>query len=68
MSGLFLPAAGRRWGSSLNFAGSDGYYWSSSLYTVGPRSAWDFYFLSGYQRVGNGYRGLGLSVRAVRQN
>ena len=29
---IFLPAAGHRRGTSLDYAGSDGYYWSSSLY------------------------------------
>ena len=29
---IFLPAAGRRYGSSLSYAGSCGFYWSSSLY------------------------------------
>lgn len=39
---LFLPAAGIRWYSDLNDAGSDGYYWSSSL---SPNSSSDVYYL-----------------------
>ena len=62
---LFLPAAGCRTNSSL--LGSDGYYWSSSLYTDGPGGAWHFGFISGYYYVGNvGDRYSGLSVRPVR--
>ncbi len=66
---LFLPAAGYRWGSSLRRAGSDGFYWSSSLYTDLPTRPWDFYFRSGSQGVYyDGTRGHGFTVRAVRQN
>ena len=35
---IFLPAAGYRDDSSLNNAGSTGYYWSSSLYTDNPNA------------------------------
>ena len=62
---LFLPAAGYRWGSSLDGAGSYGDYWSSSLYTDYPGGAWDFDFNSG---VYYGDRYGGFTVRAVRQN
>jgi hypothetical protein len=65
---LFLPAAGIRWGSSLDVAGSYGDYWSSSLYTDGPDFAWRFYFHSVYQIVDGGHRLSGFTVRAVRQN
>ena len=63
---LFLPAAGYRWDSSLNYAGERGFYWSSSLYTDDPSRAWIFGFLSAYQGVNRGNRDDGLSVRAVR--
>ena len=39
---IFLPAAGR--GTVLFGAGSFGSYWSSSLYTDGPDSAWFVFF------------------------
>ena len=62
---IFLPAAGYRNGSSLDSAGSYGYYWSSSLGTDHPDYARYLYFLS--SRVGwhNYFRGLGQSVRPV---
>ena len=63
---LFLPAAGYRWDSSLNFAGSRGFYWSSSLDTDDPSRAWNFVFISAFQGVNGGNRDDGRSVRAVR--
>ena len=63
---LFLPAAGYRWGSDLNFVGSDGDYWSSSLYTDDPNYAWTFYFSSDYYDMDDLIRCNGQSVRAVR--
>ena len=36
---IFLPAAGCCYGSSLSYAGSSGYYWSSSLNTDSPYGA-----------------------------
>ncbi len=65
---LFLPAAGARWDDELGEAGSNGYYWSSSLYTDDPDGAWDFSFGSYNASVTVGSRGSGLSVRAVREN
>ena len=63
---LFLPVAGYRWDSSLNFAGSRGFYWSSSLDTDDPSRAWNFVFISAFQGVNGGNRDDGRSVRAVR--
>ena len=65
---LFLPAAGYRYGSSLNDAGGWGDFWSSSLYTDGPLSAWLFYFDSGYYGMGYDGRYFGFTVRPVREN
>ena len=64
---LFLPAAGNRLDSSLSDAGSDGVYWSSSLYDY-PHHA--MYFSFRFGSLGNYwyYRDVGLSVRAVCQN
>ena len=69
-SHIFLPAAGYRNDGSLYNVGSDGYYWSSSLY-VGyggyGMCAWRFYFYYGgpFDRYGYGYCCDGRSVRAV---
>ena len=66
---LFLPAAGNRWEGGLGYAGSDGIYWSSSLGSGSPNSAWNLYFRSDYAYVcGFYYRGYGFSVRPVREN
>jgi uncharacterized protein (TIGR02145 family) len=66
---IFLPAAGWRRNSSLDYAGSYGYYWSSSLSDDFQYDAWHF-FLYDYS-VGSNPRYLGLTVRPVcssRQN
>ena len=63
---LFLPAVGFRWDDDLNYVGSYGYYWSSSLNTDGPNDAWLFDLYSDYYGMYSLYRGYGQSVRAVR--
>ena len=62
---IFLPAAGRRNNSSLNYAGSGGYYWSSLLNTDYPDSARDVNFNSISVGLVSDYRYHGLSVRPV---
>ena len=59
---IFLPAAGSRFGGVLLNVGSDGVYWSSSLYENSSDLAWDLYFGPGY---GEHERYRGLSVRPV---
>lgn len=61
---IFFPAAGSRDNTLLSGAGSNGDYWSSSLYTDNPYLAWDVYFYSGIV-FGNRSRCSGLSVRPV---
>ena len=64
---LFLPAAGYRQDGNLGSVGSDGGYWSSSLYGGAPFNAWYFYFNSlNYHRENNVPRYGGIPVRAVR--
>ena len=58
---IFLPAAGYRSNDKLYDAGSDGYYWSSSL-DVG-RDAYSLYFHSGNWGWGINLRDYGQSVR-----
>ena len=62
---IFLPAAGCRYGSSLHYAGSDGSYWSSSLYTDYPDGAWYVNLVSGNVDRRYDDRYLGFSVRPV---
>ena len=63
---MFLPAAGFRYVDYLYFAGSDGYYWSSSLNTDSPNYALICQFGSGDCDVTDISRCCGLPVRAVR--
>jgi uncharacterized protein (TIGR02145 family) len=63
---LFLPAAGYRSNSSLDYAGSIGYYWSSSLDTDDPYDAWSLDFYSVNCGMYSYYRLYGHSVRPVR--
>ena len=58
---IFLPASG----SSLNNAGSMGFYWSSSLYTDHPWYVLDVDFGSGGVYRGRNRRCCGFSVRPV---
>ena len=66
---LFLPATGYRFESSLELAGGNGFFWSSSLYTDTPPGAWYF---SGQSSNGSTFfRSYGYTVRPVcssRQN
>lgn len=63
---IFLPAAGYRYGTSLNDAGSYGVYWSSSLGTGSPGYAFGLGFDSGGRVWSNLGRYYGQSVRPVR--
>lgn len=62
---IFLPAAGYRYDSSLYDAGSDGYYWSSSLYTNSPYFVWGVGFHSSDVSRGDHWRYNGFPVRPV---
>ena len=62
---IFLPAAGYRYNASLSSAGSEGYYWSSSLSGSDPDYAWYFNFGSDYVVRYDFYRYLGIPVRPV---
>ena len=62
---IFLPAAGRRNGSSLDFAGSYGYYWLSTPYDDYDYIAYSLNFSSCYLNVDGNGRYYGQSVRPV---
>ena len=65
---IFLPAAGVRWHDELQHAGSDGFFFSSSLYESNPYFARFLYFYSGTVITMTYERYLGMSVRPVRKN
>ena len=64
---IFLPAAGYRGGTEVIGRGSDGYYWSGTLYEDSSYYAYLLYFGSGghdwFYSIGN--RGNGHTVRPV---
>jgi hypothetical protein len=62
---VFLPAAGSRYGTSVNGVGSNGYYWSASYYN--SIYAYSVYF-NGSHLYENDYYShyYGFSVRLVR--
>ena len=64
---IFLPAAGYRYGTNLNNAGSIGLYWSSSLGTDKPNYAWYVRFASDGVIGNYHFRCIGLSVRPVSE-
>ncbi len=61
---IFLPTAGCRRDSTLYSAGSDGYYWSSSLDLGYQYYAWNLYFYSD-DCIVDYLRSYGRSVRPV---
>ncbi len=62
---IFLPAAGYGDGTSLYYAGSDGYYWSATPSEGDTGSAYYLDFGSGHFGWGWYGRGRGRSVRPV---
>ena len=62
---IFLPAAGFRYGSYLDEAGSRGYYWSSSLDTYYSDGAYGLLFSSSSVSWHGFSRCYGRSVRGV---
>ena len=63
---IFIPAAGRCDDGSVDWIGSDGYVWSSSLDTSYPSSARRFAFNSRNADTAGDYRYYGCCVRPVR--
>jgi hypothetical protein len=62
---IFLPAAGYYDSGELNNAGSNGYYWSSSLHMNYPNCAQYVTFYSGHPDTYGNSRLYGRSVRPV---
>lgn len=65
---IFLPAAGIRSNAVCNGQGVDGWYWSSSLRTGGPYSAWYLVVRSSGANMNGSNRYIGYTVRAVQSN
>jgi len=61
----FLPAAGNYNGTSLNNAGTNGNYWSSSINSSNTSNAWNLNFNSGNANTNNNNRYNGHTVRPV---
>ena len=64
---IFIPAAGRCYGSSVNDVGGYGDVWSSSLDTSRPYYAWNLGFSSGNCGMYYYNRCYGRSVRGVME-
>lgn len=64
---IFLPAAGSRDGTSLYYAGSIGYYWSSTPYESNTQDAYYLSFFSFNHDTYWGDRYDGRSVRPVSE-
>ena len=64
---IFLPAAGYRYGFSLYYAGTDGYYWSSPPYASFGGLTCGLEFISSGYYVGYGSCSHGRSVRPVSE-
>lgn len=65
---IFLPAAGGKTNSSLDYAGTWGYYWSSTLFAERPDLAYIHEFdtiVLGNWRIDSGLRHAGYSIRPV---
>ena len=64
---IFLPAAGRRYGTLLFNAGSLGYYWGSASYGSSAQDALNLYFYNDTHNTGWDSRAYGRSVRPVSE-
>ena len=63
----FLPAAGERYGASVNLVGADGGYWSSTAYPSFVDWACRVFFMSGRLDAGHtNFRNIAQAVRLVR--
>ena len=64
---VFLPAPGGRYTSGLDYAGSEGYYWSRSLYTDYPQAAYELDVIRSWIGLDSEGRSYGYSIRPVRK-
>ena len=64
---IFVPAAGGCGDGSVDYVGSSGFLWSSSLDGSSPRDGWCLGFNSGIVGVGGNSRCGGTAVRAIKK-
>ncbi|MBQ9751937.1 MAG: carboxypeptidase-like regulatory domain-containing protein [Paludibacteraceae bacterium] len=62
---IFLPALGHIGKNGFELLGTHGYYWSSSLYSYSPHTAYIMQFSKSDIRVTNYFRCCGLPIRPV---
>ena len=66
---IFFPASGGAYGTGVNYRGSYGYFWSSSLHPSISNYGLSLYFYSGgINPQGSSRRYLGFCVRSVLRN
>lgn len=63
---IFLPACGQICDEEVLNAGTEGFYWSSSLRSDGPQSAYGVYFTESKVDIFYESRYLGFSIRPVQ--
>ncbi len=64
---IFLPASGYRYNGNLNVHGSNGYYWSSTLYSYDFKYAYYLIFSSSYRSKDSYDRFQGYAIRPVAE-
>ena len=64
---IFLPASGYRYNGNLNVHGSNGYYWSSTLYSYDSDYAYYLLFSSSFHSKDSYDRCQGYAVRLVAE-
>ena len=64
---IFLPAAGNRYETILNYPGFVGHYWTASLFTGHPYSAWSIAFTENYVTWLSTARYEGYQIRPVKE-
>ena len=63
---LFIPAGGCKRGDTISFTETIGCYWTSSLVTTDPLTAWALDLRMDHDTVGRSWRYFGYTIRAVR--
>ena len=64
---IFFPAGGYSEGTLVNNKKSEGYYWSTTLYTNAPSFAYNLFFNSSRTDTSFDRRYWGMAVRAVKE-